>query len=86
MNWLRAGCETSGLVADSVRLGSSTNNESRTAGGHKGPDSEHFKENISSQQSEVSSNCHLYLAILTRMQPVWPDKFNEIQYNNPKGK
>jgi hypothetical protein len=19
-------------------------------------------------------------------QPVWPDKFNEIQYNNPKGK
>ncbi|OAL06679.1 hypothetical protein IQ06DRAFT_288553 [Phaeosphaeriaceae sp. SRC1lsM3a] len=48
----------------------SDNNESRTEGGHKGPDSEHFKKNISDQQSE----------------PVWPAKFNEIQYNNPKGK
>jgi len=56
--------------AGGTQRGSSTNNESRAAGGHKGPDSEHFKENISSQQSE----------------PVWPDKFNEIQYNNPKGK
>ncbi|EAT88995.1 hypothetical protein SNOG_03790 [Parastagonospora nodorum SN15] len=53
-----------------TKRGSSTDNESRTQDGHKGPDSEHFKENISSQQSE----------------PVWPAKFNEIQYNNPKGK
>jgi hypothetical protein len=36
-----------------VRIGSSSNNESRTLGGHKGPDSEHFKENMSSQQSDV---------------------------------
>jgi hypothetical protein len=35
--------------------GSSSNNESRTMGGHKGPDSDHHKENISSQQSEVRS-------------------------------
>lgn len=43
------------LPADTfVLLGSSTDNESRTQDGHKGPDSEHFKENISSQQSEVS--------------------------------
>ncbi|KAF1920031.1 hypothetical protein BDU57DRAFT_508109 [Ampelomyces quisqualis] len=49
---------------------SATNNESRTQDGHKGPDSEHFKANISEQQSD----------------PVWPAKFNEIQYNNPKGK
>ncbi|CAE7201664.1 hypothetical protein P3342_010697 [Pyrenophora teres f. teres] len=50
--------------------GSSTNNEGRHLGPSKGPDSEHFKANISSQQSE----------------PVWPDKFYEQQYNNPKGK
>ena len=36
-----------------VRIGSSTSNESRTQDGHKGPDSEHFKENMSSQQSEA---------------------------------
>jgi hypothetical protein len=36
-------------------LGSSTDNESRVEGGHKGPDSEHFKANISSQQSDVRS-------------------------------
>jgi hypothetical protein len=37
--------------------GSSADNESRTEGGHKGPDSEHFKANISSQQSDVRSPC-----------------------------
>jgi hypothetical protein len=78
------------LPADTfVLLGSSTDNESRTQDGHKGPDSEHFKENISSQQSEVSARV---VRGVQRMkanvfgQPVWPAKFNEIQYNNPKGK
>ncbi|KAL5121887.1 hypothetical protein ACEQ8H_000102 [Pleosporales sp. CAS-2024a] len=56
--------------ATATMRGSAQNNQSRTQDGHKGPDSEHFKENILSQQSE----------------PVWPAKFNEIQYNNPKGK
>ncbi|KAI4613755.1 uncharacterized protein J4E88_006732 [Alternaria novae-zelandiae] len=50
--------------------GSASANEGRHDGPSKGPDSEHFKKNISDQQSE----------------PVWPSKFNEIQYNNPKGK
>jgi hypothetical protein len=36
-----------------MKTGSATDNESRAQGGHKGPDSEHFKQNISSQQSEV---------------------------------
>jgi hypothetical protein len=36
-----------------VEIGSTTDNESRAMDGHKGPDSEHFKKNISSQQSEV---------------------------------
>jgi hypothetical protein len=40
-----------------MNVGSSTDNESRAMHGHKGPDSEHFKENISSQQSEVSAGC-----------------------------
>ena len=53
-----------------TKRGSATENESRAQDGHKGPDSEHFKEKHSAQQSE----------------PVWPDKFYEIQYNNPKGK
>jgi len=35
--------------------GSSTNKESRTVGGHQGPDSEKYKDQISDQQSEV---CH----------------------------
>ncbi|KAG9206352.1 hypothetical protein G6514_005079 [Epicoccum nigrum] len=53
------------------KLGNSTDNESRKEGGsNKGPDSDHFKKNHSSQQSE----------------PVWPEKFYENQYNNPKGK
>ncbi|KAG9196575.1 hypothetical protein G6011_01696 [Alternaria panax] len=56
--------------AGGTQRGSTTNNEGRHDGPSKGPDSEHFKKNISDQQSE----------------PVWPGKFNEIQYNNPKGK
>jgi len=35
-------------------VGSTTNNDGRHGGPSKGPDSEHFKANISSQQSEVS--------------------------------
>ncbi|KAH7391905.1 hypothetical protein BKA66DRAFT_568315 [Pyrenochaeta sp. MPI-SDFR-AT-0127] len=53
-----------------TKLGSSSDNVSRQEGDHKGPDSEHFKGNISDQQST----------------PVWPAKFYEQQYNNPKGK
>jgi hypothetical protein len=72
-----------------VSPGTAADNESRAQDGHKGPDSEHFKQNISSQQSEV---CLLLLSRkvmekgIDTKQPVWPDKFNEIQYNNPKGK
>ncbi|PSN65370.1 hypothetical protein BS50DRAFT_575402 [Corynespora cassiicola Philippines] len=50
--------------------GDSANVESGQMGASKGPDSEHFKQNISDQQS----------------QPVWPKKFYEQQYDNPKGK
>ena len=39
-------------------VGSSTNNEGRHAGPNRGPDSEHFKKNISEQQSEVSRNVY----------------------------
>ncbi|KAF1360183.1 hypothetical protein EJ07DRAFT_116067 [Lizonia empirigonia] len=57
--------------AQASMRGSSTDNEGRKEGGsNKGPDSEHFKANHSSQQSE----------------PVWPAKFYEQQLNNPKGK
>ncbi|EUC38702.1 hypothetical protein COCCADRAFT_82463 [Bipolaris zeicola 26-R-13] len=57
-------------VASQRGTGSSMANDGRHGGPSKGPDSEYFKANISSQQSE----------------PVWPDKFYEQQYNNPKGK
>jgi hypothetical protein len=57
-------------VASQRGTGSSTDNAGRHGGPSKGPDSEHFKKNISDQQSE----------------PVWPGKFYEQQYNNPKGK
>ncbi|EMD62090.1 hypothetical protein GGP41_002432 [Bipolaris sorokiniana] len=57
-------------VASQRGTGSSTANEGRHGGPSKGPDSEYFKGNISSQQSE----------------PVWPEKFYQQQYNNPKGK
>ncbi|KAJ4408104.1 hypothetical protein N0V91_003452 [Didymella pomorum] len=57
--------------AQASMRGTASDNEGRKEGGsNKGPDSEHFKSNHSSQQSE----------------PVWPDKFYEQQYNNPKGK
>ncbi|KAI8936009.1 hypothetical protein NX059_007511 [Plenodomus lindquistii] len=59
--------------AGASKLGtrSATDNESRYESQNKGgPESEHFKGNISDQQSE----------------PVWPKKFYEQQYNNPKGK
>jgi hypothetical protein len=74
--------------ANTARTGSSSNNESRTQGGHKGPDSDHFKENMSSQQSDVCAVDGVVDGnhIANAAQAVWPDKFNEIQYNNPKGK
>ncbi|KAF1943421.1 hypothetical protein EJ02DRAFT_433185 [Clathrospora elynae] len=56
--------------AGGTKRGSATDNEGRHDGPSKGPDSEHFKANISDQQGE----------------PVWPSKFYEQQYNNPKGK
>ncbi|KAF2133967.1 hypothetical protein P153DRAFT_280520 [Dothidotthia symphoricarpi CBS 119687] len=56
--------------AMATERGSTTNNEGRQQHANKGPDSDHFKDNHSSQQSEA----------------VWPAKFNEMQYNNPKGK
>jgi hypothetical protein len=37
-------------------IGSATDNEGRHDGPSKGPDSEHFKKNISDQQGEVSWN------------------------------
>ncbi|KAF2797779.1 hypothetical protein K505DRAFT_322303 [Melanomma pulvis-pyrius CBS 109.77] len=54
-----------------TKLGSSTDNESRAAGGHKGPDSEHFKNHISDQKPDAG---------------LYPEKFYEQQYNSPKGK
>ncbi|KAF2644145.1 hypothetical protein P280DRAFT_466822 [Massarina eburnea CBS 473.64] len=50
--------------------GDSQNVDSRQMGEGKGPQSEFHKNNISSQQA----------------QGVWPEKFYEQQYNNPKGK
>lgn len=41
--------------ADHV-VGSATDNAGRQDGPSKGPDSEHFKANISDQQSEVSDH------------------------------
>jgi hypothetical protein len=49
----------------------STDNTSRAEGGHKGPDSEHFKDNFGSQKTDGG---------------MYPDKFYEQQYNSSKGK
>ncbi|KAF3044777.1 hypothetical protein E8E12_010561 [Didymella heteroderae] len=69
-----AGGHPTHTPAVASRLGTastSSDNDGRKEGGsNKGPDSEHFKSNHSSQQSE----------------PVFPGKFYETHYHNPKGK
>ena len=70
--------------------GSSTDNESRVHSQNKGgPDSDHFKDKISDQQGEVSRHISCPRTtdqITNTIQPVWPAKFYEQQYNNSKGK
>lgn len=69
-------------------IGDSTNVESRQTGPNKGPQGDWHKENISAQQSEVcgTSTKLRLMTLLIFVQPVWPSKFYEQQYNNPKGK
>ncbi|KAL1611187.1 hypothetical protein SLS59_000828 [Nothophoma quercina] len=71
--WFPNPYKTQGVqnIEDRFSAGSSTDNEGRKEGGsNKGPDSEHFKSNHSSQHNDG----------------VWPAKFYEQQANNPKGK
>ncbi|KAF2702953.1 hypothetical protein K504DRAFT_463966 [Pleomassaria siparia CBS 279.74] len=54
-----------------TQRGSPTSNESNAQDGHKGVGSEYFKENHASQKTDAG---------------LYPEKFYEQQYNQPKGK
>ncbi|CAN9091878.1 unnamed protein product [Alternaria alternata] len=66
--WFPNPYKTQGVQNIEDRFSSGGGHPTHTPAG--GSQREHFKKNISDQQSE----------------PVWPGKFNEMQYNNPKGK